>query len=217
MLECCHCHAKLAIILDDKLTPSQTETVTAHYLEQLTTKGHAPLCLFWDSSKDDDDDCPIPLFLADNLDSQFVALLEHPTPQTVLLERANAFAAISATQLPSSLEPLAEKEDRALFEQVKLKVRAGKTAVLLALFGWTLSNSSGTTTTTRLECKLCLAELNKNPLTSHKYYCPLRCGFGGRKESSLPCWKTIAKNIITPPAATANAVFFNTDTANASS
>ena len=211
MLECCHCHAKLAIILDDKLTPSQTETVTAHYLEQLTTKGHAPLCLFWDSSKDDDDDCPIPLFLADNLDSQFVALLEHPTPQTVLLERANAFAAISATQLPSSLEPLAEKEDRALFEQVKLKVRAGKTAVLLALFGWTLS----TTTTTKLECKLCLAELNKNPLTSHKYYCPLRCGFGGvgGQQSSLPCWKTIAKNIITPPAAPA--VFFKTVTTNA--
>jgi hypothetical protein len=123
-----------------------------------------------------------------------VQLLEHPKPQNLLLERANALSCRSY----SALQPLEDHDDRILVDAVKRKVRVGYTILLLVLMGWTYQSNgdeedgtqhtntitSPTTITTTpssiFVCKVCDSTLNRHVVKSHKYYCPIRCGFPSR-------------------------------------
>jgi hypothetical protein len=217
MLECSHCHAKLCIAFHPQLTPSQKETLTLQYQEQLATKGHVDsMCLFWDNNttknKDKDDDTsdfPVPLFLADTLDRDFVELLEHPTPESLLLERANALSNNNCSTI--ALQPLEHHDERALVDAVKQKVRVGSTVLLLVLMGWTyqsnMEEEEGTvnnnTQSSSLVCKVCDSTLNHHVVKSHKYYCPIRCGFPKTNTNSStsspsgePCWMVVARNVL---------------------
>ena len=192
MLECSHCHAKLCITFDSQLTPSQKQQVTCHYQRQLSTTGHAnDMCLFWDDDSKHNDDGSVPLYLASVLDPDFVELLEHPTPHTVLLDRANSFA-FCPQKLPK-VNPLQQRQDRLLFDQVKQKVRAGYTATLLSLLGWSYQGEEDGHTEITLKCNVCGSEFEGDVVTSHKYYCPWRCGCQGDGE---PCWKVVANKIV---------------------
>ena len=183
------------------------------------------MCLFWDNTdnhnttKNQDDDTsnefPVPLFLADTLDRDFVELLEHPTPQSLLLERANAFSH-SHNRGTIRLQPLEHHDDRVLVDAVKQKVRVGYTVLLLVLMGWTyqshleeeddsLNNNNDDTNnpqSSNLVCKVCDSTLNHHVVKSHKYYCPIRCGFpktntiSSSSSSGEPCWKVVARNVL---------------------
>lgn len=194
MLECSHCHAKLCISFDPNLTPTQKQKVALHYQNQLSSTGHAnDMCLFWDDDSKDQDGA-VPLYLASVLDPDFVELLEHATPHTVLLDRANRFA-FNPRLGTLKVHPIQKRHDRLLFDRVKQKVRAGYTATLLSLLGWTCKQDDGDSRTQRLalECKVCGSDFQGDVVTSHKYYCPWRCGFPGSEE---PCWKVLANKIV---------------------
>lgn len=203
MLECSHCQAKLCITFNPQLTPTQKEQVTLQYQRQLSTTGHAnKMCLFWDDdSKQHDDGSAVPLFLARVLDPDFVELLEHATPHTVLLDRANRFASCSQKQIRDIINPLQQqqRQDRLLMNRVKQKVRSGYTATILALLGWSYpekeeeDDDDKCITEMTLMCKVCDSEFHGNIVTSHKYYCPWRCGFPPDGE---PCWKVVANKIV---------------------
>jgi hypothetical protein len=194
MLECSHCHAKLCIAFDPALTPTQKQQVALFYQKQLVSTGHAnDMCLFWDDDSKEQDGA-VPLYLASVLDPDFVELLEHAAPHTVLLDRANRFAFFPQL-MSTKVNPIKHRQDRLLFDRVKQKVRAGYTATLLSLLGWTCREENGGSPTKMmtLECKVCGSEFQGDVVSSHRYYCPWRCGFPQRGE---PCWKLLANNIV---------------------
>lgn len=210
LLECSHCRAKVCVAFDAKLLPSQHKKVEQHYKEQLRTKGHItnPQCLFYSKKESDDDDDGMPLYLAAVLDDEFIAWMDHPTPQTVLLEHAQQLTNLT------ELEELPEEDDadQKLIDQVcdKLIVADGddtndsaptnnKTAVTLSLLGWTRCGATSTESKTTLDCKLCLSTLPETTtnrrlaMRAHKYYCPYRCGM---TDGGEPCWKLIANKAL---------------------
>lgn len=165
------------------------------------------MCLFYNNKKDTLDD--MPLYLAAVLDDEFIAWMDHPTPQTVLLERAQRLTNLV------ELEELPEEDDgdQKLIDQVcdKLIVAdagddtndssnptTNRTALTLALLGWTRCDTNSTESNMTLDCKLCLSTLPETTnrrlaLRGHKYYCPYRCGL---KYGGEPCWKTIANKAV---------------------
>lgn len=217
LLECSHCRAKLCISFDDSLTPGQRAKVEQHYKEQLTTKGHASeLCLFYGTKKlkaSSQKDEWLPLHLAAVLDPNFVAWLDHPAPQTVLLERAQHIEKVAAVTLAIVPE---DDDEQQLIDHICEKIMAtgvssinNRATLACVLLGWTTTDKD-TADSALLECKLCLSSL-QHPTTSagtsasaasslikrHKYYCPYRCGITNTEgEEVEPCWKTIASRTL---------------------
>lgn len=202
ILECSHCHAKLAIIFDPKLDPSQTDAMTDYYKKQLTTTGHKDLCIFYRSSTQQEKEFDIPLYLISALDPDFIGLMsESFQPITILKDHIQYLVKNAKTTTPRyPILPRLPKsicgEDLAMVKEVLKLVgdTCNPKASRLALFGWT--NGS---------CRICLATLVENRaatyyddllISSHKYYCPYQCGIPSSKIGTEPAWKTICRRVL---------------------
>mmetsp|Transcript_29149 Transcript_29149/g.43009 ORF Transcript_29149/g.43009 Transcript_29149/m.43009 type:complete len:305 (-) Transcript_29149:2470-3384(-) len=201
ILECSHCHAKLAIIYDPKLDPSQTDAMTDYYKKQITTTGHKDLCIFYRSNTEQDKSMDIPLYLVSALDPDFVGLLsESSQPLSILRDHVQYLVKHAKSTTPRyPILPRLPKslcgEDLHMVKSVLKHIgdACNPKASRLALFGWT--NGS---------CRVCLAKLVENRaaayyddllLSSHKYYCPYQCGITPSRKAREPAWKTICRRV----------------------
>jgi hypothetical protein len=189
MLECSFCHAKLCIRVDSQLTIKSHEHVVRYWESMLRKGGHTKddMCLFRDSSKaesDDLDGSEIPLYLASVLDPSFVGLMEHPRPKQLLLERSDSL--IPKLDTISNFEPL-DLEDRDMVEDIASRTNLQYDIIQLILGNWTWDESNN-----EFLCRVCHTTFRGHVIKSHKYYCPVRCGYGNGGPST---WTILAKKV----------------------
>ena len=223
ILVCVHCNAALAIKFHSSLKPADKWKITKEFRSRLCS-GHIITCLFH-SSRFPPMDGPMPAWAVSIIPEYLMEIMDSPTLglPAIFEKRTMEFKVTAQKNVIFPLDLSFLEVGQNIIEDVHHML--GKfpyTFLALVIFGWE-SISSSNDSKFILQCGLCLAQSEifcsndnnqehseidqptqkrqkisnaMNPLTAHRHYCPMKCGFPKDASSAVPLWQTIANKLL---------------------
>jgi hypothetical protein len=218
ILVCDHCNVALAIKLHPGLKPADKHRIAQGYRCKLCSV-HKLTCPFH-SNNFPPTTSDLPVWMASVVPDNLLQLMDSPTANTVMTKLIKALDLNSDGTDFAQFEWTYSGEERTLLAEVLQMFSVDKTSVRsLALFGWESDTPIQDAAIIKVRCSVCLVEVEldcsdhevrntehepackrkkrgMDPINSHRYYCPWKCGFPVDSTPVLPLWQVIAKRLV---------------------